>query len=73
MPGLSPVCQPTDWRRGFGCTAPEKVRLTEFASLIEISVIGQRASEPCTMQHVTLIDYVQIGSIGRRQVTGNGS
>ena len=55
------------------CTTPKKVRLTESASEIQISVTGQRASEPCTMQHVTLVGYVQIGSIGQRQVSGNSS
>lgn len=55
------------------CTTPEKVRLTESASEIKISVTGRRASEPCTAKQVTLVGYVQIGSIGQRQVTGNGS
>ena len=55
------------------CTTPENVRLTESASEIKISVTGRRASESCTMKHVTLVVYVQIGSIGQRQVTGNSS
>lgn len=54
-----------------GCSTPVKVRLSESGSQIEISVTGTRAGEPCTMQHLTLFGYVQIGSIGRRQVTGN--
>jgi hypothetical protein len=57
----------------FDCTTPEKVRLTESASEIKISVTGERASEPCTAKQVTLVGYVQIGSIGDRQVTGNNS
>ena len=55
------------------CTTPEKVRLTQSASEIKISVTGQHAGEPCSAQHVTLVGYVQIGSIGERQVTGNSS
>lgn len=54
-----------------GCSTPVKVRLSESGSQIEISVTGTRADEPCTMHHLTLFGYVQIGSIGQRQVTGN--
>lgn len=53
-----------------GCSTPVKVRLSESGSQIEISVTGTLAGEPCTMQHLTLFGYVQIGSIGQRQVTG---
>jgi hypothetical protein len=53
------------------CTTPEKVRLTESAAEIKISVTGRRAGEPCTAQLVTLVGYVQIRSIGERQVAGN--
>lgn len=56
-----------------GCTTPEKVRLTESDSSITITVTGPSTSEPCTAQHLTLLGYVQIGSIGDRQVTGNSS
>lgn len=33
-----------------GCTAPEKVRVTESVSSIRITVTGTSGSEPCTMQ-----------------------
>lgn len=56
-----------------GCTTPEKVRLSESASEIRISVTGPSASGPCTAQSITLVGYVQIGSIGERHVTGNSS
>jgi hypothetical protein len=56
-----------------GCTTPEKVRLTESTSSITITVTAQAPGEPCTAQHLTLVGYVQIGSIGDRQVTGNSS
>ncbi|MCX6497837.1 MAG: hypothetical protein NTU93_03420 [Arthrobacter sp.] len=56
-----------------GCTTPEKVRLTESASEIKISVTGPRGGEPCTARSLTLVGYVQIGSIGERRVTGNAS
>ena len=56
-----------------GCTNPEKVRVTETASSIQITVTGTSGSEPCTMQYVTLIGYVQLSSIGDRQVIGNAS
>lgn len=55
------------------CTTPEKVRLIETASEIKISVTGTRRSEPCTAQSITLVGYVQLGSIGGRQVTGDSS
>jgi hypothetical protein len=56
-----------------GCTTPEKVRLTESDSSITITVTGPSTGEPCTAQHLTLLGYVQVGSIGDRQVTGNSS
>ncbi|MET3809770.1 hypothetical protein [Arthrobacter sp. UYEF3] len=56
-----------------GCTTPQKVRLWKSASEIRISVTGPRIGEPCTMQNITLAGYVQIDSIGERQVTGNSS
>lgn len=56
-----------------GCSTPEKVRLKESPSQITITVTGSSAKEPCTMQHVTMIGYVQIESIGARQVSGNSS
>jgi hypothetical protein len=55
------------------CTTPKKVQLMESASEIRISVTGTRTGEPCTAQQATLVGYVQIGSIGDRPVTGNGS
>jgi hypothetical protein len=55
----------------FDCTIPEKVRLTESASQIKISVTGRRTGQPCSANQVTLLGYVQIGSIGQRQVTGS--
>jgi hypothetical protein len=56
-----------------GCTTPEKVRVSESASRITITVTGPSTKGPCTAQSLTLIGYVQIGSIGDRQVAGNSS
>ena len=54
-----------------GCSKPETVRVTESASSIQLTVTGTSGSEPCSMQYVTLIGYVQLSSIGGREVTGN--
>ena len=56
-----------------GCSTPEKVRLTESTASVTITVTGTSTSGPCTMQHVTLVGYVHLGSIGGRQITGNSS
>jgi len=56
-----------------GCSTPEKVRLTESTATIAITVAGTGGSGPCTMQSQTLVGYVQVGSIGERQITGNSS
>lgn len=54
-----------------GCSKPETVRVTESTSSIQLTVTGTGGSEPCSMQYVTLIGYVQLSSIGGREVTGN--
>lgn len=54
-----------------GCLTPNRVRLTETDSSIEITVTGLNCGEPCTMQHVALLGYVQLDSIGQRQIRGN--
>ena len=56
-----------------GCSHPRKVRVTETAASIEITVTGTGGGEPCSMQYETLTGYIQLGSIGDRQVTGNTS
>ena len=38
-----------------GCRHPRGVRVTESDSSIRITVTGTGGSEPCGMQHVTLI------------------
>jgi hypothetical protein len=54
-----------------GCSHPNTVRVTETASSIEITVTGTGGGDPCGMQYVTLMGYVQTGSIGDREITGN--
>jgi hypothetical protein len=54
-----------------GCSHPRKVRVTETAASIQITVTGAGGGDPCSMQYETLMGYVQLGSIGDRQVTGN--
>jgi hypothetical protein len=56
-----------------GCITPNKVRLTETDTSIEITVTGLNGREPCTMQHVTLLGYVHVDSIGQRQIRGNAN
>lgn len=56
-----------------GCSQPRGVRVTESDSSIRITVTGTGGSEPCSMQYVTLIGYVQLNSLGDRQVIGNTS
>lgn len=56
-----------------GCSHPNTVRVTETASSIQISVTGTGGGDPCSMQYVTLIGYVQLNSIGDREVIGNAS
>ncbi|WP_258802367.1 hypothetical protein [Pseudarthrobacter sp. NS4] len=53
-----------------GCSHPKGVRATESGSSIHITVTGTGESEPCSMRHVTLIGYVQLGTIGDRKITG---
>jgi hypothetical protein len=53
-----------------GCSHPKGVRVTESGSSIHITVTGTGDSEPCSMQYVTLIGYVQLDSLGDREVTG---
>jgi hypothetical protein len=53
------------------CRNPDKVRVSESASEIRITVTS-RGKEPCTMQYLTLIGYVQLEAIGDRQVIGAG-
>jgi hypothetical protein len=55
------------------CTIPGKVRLAESATEVSIIVAGTSTSGPCTAQSVSIMGYVQIGSIGGRRVTGNSS
>lgn len=56
-----------------GCSHPNTVRVTETASSIQITVTGTGGGDPCSMQYVTLIGYVQLSSIGDREVIGNAS
>jgi hypothetical protein len=56
-----------------GCSHPNTVRVTETASSIQIAVTGTGGGDPCSMQHVTLVGYVQLSSIGDREVIGNAS
>jgi hypothetical protein len=56
-----------------GCSHPNTVRVTETASSIQITVTGTGNGNPCSMQYVTLIGYVQLSSIGEREVIGNAS
>ncbi len=51
------------------CRNPDTVRVSESASEIRITVTS-RGKEPCTMQYLTLIGYVQFDAIGDRQITG---
>lgn len=54
------------------CRTPDKVRVSESASEIRITVTASSGKEPCTMQYVTLIGYVQLDAIGDRPVIGEG-
>jgi hypothetical protein len=56
-----------------GCSHPNKVRVTETAASIQVTVTGTGGGDPCSMQYVTLIGYVQLSSIGDRTITGNAS
>lgn len=56
-----------------GCSHPNTVRVAESDSSIRITVTGTGGAEPCRMQYVTLIGYVQLDSLGDRQVVGNTS
>ncbi|MCQ6272838.1 hypothetical protein M8J71_20480 [Pseudarthrobacter sp. R1] len=56
-----------------GCSHPNTVRVTETASSIQVTVTGTGGGDPCSMQYVTLIGYVQLSSIGDREITGNAS
>jgi len=56
-----------------GCSHPNTVRVTETASSIQITVTGTGGGDPCSMQYVTLIGYVQLSSICDREVIGNAS
>ncbi|MFF2243725.1 hypothetical protein ACFVTM_06040 [Arthrobacter sp. NPDC058130] len=50
---------------------PEKVRLAESFTEITITVTGSGGSGPCTARSISMVGYVQIGSIGERRVTGD--
>lgn len=54
-----------------GCHHPKRVKVTETASSVHIKVTGTGGGDPCSMQHVTLIGYVQLDSLGDRQITGD--
>lgn len=56
-----------------GCSHPNTVRVTETASSILITITGTGGGDPCSMQYVTLIGYVQLSSIGDREVTGDAN
>jgi hypothetical protein len=56
-----------------GCSHPNSVKVTETASSIQVTVTGTGGGDPCSMQYVTLIGYVQLSSIGDREITGNAS
>jgi hypothetical protein len=56
-----------------GCSHPKTVRVTETPSTVQVTVTGTGDTEPCSMQYITLIGYIQLDLIGDRQVIGNAS
>lgn len=56
-----------------GCSQPKTVRVSETPSIVRVTVTGTGDTNPCSMQYMTLIGYIQLDSIGDREITGNGS
>ncbi|MDQ0672989.1 hypothetical protein QFZ36_000550 [Pseudarthrobacter siccitolerans] len=47
--------------------------VTETAASPQVTVTSAGSGDPCSMQCVTMIGYVQLSSIGDREVIGNAS
>lgn len=56
-----------------GCSQPKTVRVSETPESVQVSVTGTGDAGPCSMQYTTLIGYIQLDSIGGREVMGNVS
>lgn len=53
--------------------SPRQSGCPETPSIVRVTVTGTGDTNPCSMQYMTLIGYIQLDSIGDREITGNGS